>query len=270
MSRDERYADDRGVDRRTFVKAALGVGAGGVAGSLVVSGASLLPPAVQPEGEVNEGFVYAKADIPNPYGFDWYAGEEARVEHFTKPWAGVATLWRALFDDEGAQVPGTGFPVLLIRVDAELLIRPAEWTTDAYIADEGIVAIWDRCVHLCCNPQWHLEGMPPAYRDYEAARVPRTSLSGKDPIWCRCHNSQYDPTTLVWDVHPNGILYVGANLSHGPATRGMPAVPIAERAGLIRGTRFLAPPPSAPSSVRERLRGRDASVFRDWYFAYCR
>src|SRR3972149_5107501 len=144
MSRDERYAADRGVDRRTFVKAALGVGAGGVAGSPVGSGGAPLPPPGQPAGEVNEGFVYAKADIPNPYGFDWYAGEEARVEHFTKPWAGVATLWRALFDDEGAQVPGTGFPVLLIRVDAELLIRPAEWTTDAYIADEGIVAASER------------------------------------------------------------------------------------------------------------------------------
>ncbi|HKZ64446.1 MAG TPA: hypothetical protein VJ400_08385 [Thermoplasmata archaeon] len=270
MARDERFPDEIGMDRRAFVKAAVGIGAVGLTGSLVASGASLIPPVLQPEGEVNEGFVYARADTPNPFGFDEFIGQNARTEHFTETWAGVATLWRALFNEVGEQIPATGFPVLLIKVDPSLLRVPAEWTGDHYFADEGIVAIYDRCVHLCCFPQWHIDKLPPAYQDYEAARVPRTFLAGEDPIWCRCHNSQYDPVTLVWDVHPNGTLYVGANMAHGPATRGMPAVSIEDSGGEILGRRFAAAPPEAPADVVTRLRGNRAAVFRDWYFAYCR
>ena len=273
MARDERFPDEVGVDRRTFMKAAIGVGAAGLAGSLVASGASLLPPILTPEGEVNEGFVYAKGDIPDRYGFFGLAGQEAKVEDFARPeagvWSGVATLWRALFDPDGNQIPATGFPVLLLRVDPSILRMPPEWTTGDYIADSGIVAIWDRCVHLCCFPQWHLDTLPPAYQDYEASRVPRTSLAGQDPIWCRCHNSQYDPVTLAWDVHPNGVLYVGANLAHGPATRALPAVSIAEEGGRIVGRKFTAPALQAPANVAAALKGRSAQAFREWYGAYC-
>lgn len=270
MARDERFPDESGVDRRTFVKAAVGLGAVGLTGALVASGKSLIPPVIEPEGEVNEGFVFAKGDAPNPFGFDAFVGQTAKVEHFTRPWAGAATLWRALFDKAGEQIPGTGFPVLLIKVDPSLLLRPPQWTDDDLLADEGIVAIWDRCVHLCCFPQWNLERLPPAYQDYEASRVPRTFLGGVDPIWCRCHNSQYDPVTLVWDVHPNGTLYIGASLSHGPATRGLPAVSIADEGGEIVGRRFLSEAPQPPPEVQAALKGYAVPNFREWYFAYCR
>ncbi len=271
MARDDRFEDEKGIDRRTFMKAAVGIGAAGLAGSLVLSGKTLLPPTVTAEGEVNEGFVYAKGDQPNPFGFDALVGKEARPEHFREPWAGVATLWRALFDPDGNQLPGTGFPVLLIRVDPELFRGPAEWLPgEDFLDDLGIVAIWDRCAHLCCFPQWHLDPLPPAYQDYEAARVPRTFLAGQDPIWCRCHNSQYDPVTLVWDIHPNGILYIGTNLAHGPATRGMPAVSVREQGGRLVGSKFLAEAPKPPAAVQQRLRGKVGRIYRDWYFAYCR
>lgn len=272
MARDDRYPDEGGMDRRTFVKGGVALGAAALAGSLVVSAKTLMPPLVEAEGEVSDGFVFAKGDTPNPYGFDQYAGRDAKVEHFRETWAGAATLWRALFDPTGKMIPGTGFPVLLIRVDPDLFRAPPEWTTSDYIADEGIVAIWDRCVHLCCFPQWHLDQLPPAYQDYEANRVPRTFLAGKDPIWCRCHNSQYDPVTFAWDVHPDKdkTLYVAASMSHGPATRGLPAVSIKESAGRIVGPNFLAPAPEAPDGVAIALGGKSAKVYRDWYFAFCR
>jgi len=270
MARDDRYPDEGGMDRRTFVKGGLALGTAALAGSLVVSAKTLMPPRIELEGEVSEGFVFAKGDTPNPFGFDQYAGKEAKVEHFAETWAGAATLWRALFDVNGEQIPGTGFPVLLIKVDPELFQAPPEWTAADYIADEGIVAIWDRCVHLCCFPQYHLEKLPSAYQDYEASRVPRTFLAGKDPIWCRCHNSQYDPVTFVWDVHPNKVLFIAANLSHGPATRGLPVVSIKEAGGTIVGPNFLAAPPVAPPSVESALGGRSAASYRDWYFAFCR
>ena len=272
MARDDRYPDEGGMDRRTFVKGGLALGTAALAGSLVVSAKTLMPPPIEFEGEVNEGFVFAKGDTPNPFGFDRYAGKEAKVENFAETWAGAATLWRALFDVNGEQIPGTGFPVLLIKVDPELFRAPPEWTAGDYIADAGIVAIWDRCVHLCCLPQWHLEKLPPAYQDYEASRVPRTSEAGEDPIWCRCHNSQYDPATFVWDVHPDKTLYIAANLSHGPATRGLPVVSIKESAGRIVGGKFTDLAPEAPAEVRIRLGGAGDKryTYRDWYFAFCR
>ena len=270
MARDDRFPDEVGVDRRTFMKAAVGVGAVGLAGSLVVSGKTLVPPVIQFEGEVRETFTYAKGDTPDPWGFDALAGQAARVEHFTEPWSGVATLWRALFDEDGAQIPGTGFPVLLIKVDPGLLRYPPQWTTGDFIGDEGILAIWDRCVHLCCFPQWHLEKLPSAYQDYEASRVPRTSLAGQDPIWCRCHNSQYDPVTLVWDIHPNGTLYVGAGMAHGPATRGLPMVSIEESGGEIVGSKFTADAPQPPPEVVSAFKGKAVEKYREWYIAYCR
>jgi len=276
VARDDRFPDEVGVDRRTFIKAGVGLGAAALTGSLVVSGKSLIPPPITHEGEVNEGFVFVKdSNLPNRFGFDALVGQDAKVEHFTEPWAGGATLWRALFDPDGNQLPGTGFPVLLIRVDRSLLRFPAQWTTDHFIDDAGIVAIWDRCVHLCCFPQWHLEDLPAAYQDYEPALVPRTFEAGEDPIWCRCHNSQYDPATIAWDVHPNGTVYMGANLAHGPANRGMPAVSIAEAGGRIVGSRFVGDAPQPPGEVVQRLRGvigsaKAVPIFRDWYFAYCR
>ena len=277
MARDERFPDEVGVDRRTFMKAAVAVGAAGLAGSLIASGKTLLPPTAAQEGTVNEGFIIAKGDTPNPYGFDALAGQEARVEHFTRPWAGVAAIWRAVLDDQNAQIPGTGFPVLLIRVDPELFRAPSEWVAgqdyiEATIGGEDatLVAIWDKCVHLCCFPQWHLAKLPPSYQVYDAGRVPRTFTDGQDPIWCRCHNSQYDPVTIVWDVHPSGIVYLGANMAHGPAKRGLPAVSIASQGGKILGTKFTSAVPTAPDPVVGALGGRRGSVYRDWYFAYCR
>jgi Rieske Fe-S protein len=270
MARDDRFPDEKGMDRRTFIKAGVGAGAVALAGTLVASGKSIIPPVPSLEGEVNEGFIFAKGDTPNPFGFDAFAGQEAKAEHFTEPWMGAAALWRALFDPDGNQLPGTGFPVLLIRTDPELFRRPAEWTTDDYVPDLALVAIWDRCVHLCCFPQWHLESIPPAYQDYEASRVPRTFLAGQDPIWCRCHNSQYDPVTFVWDIHPNGTLYIGANFSHGPATRGLPAISMTESGGRLVGAKFLDDAPKPPQDVVAHFKGKAAKIYRDWYFAYCR
>ena len=271
MARDERFPDEVGVDRRTFMKAAIGIGAIGLTGSLVASGKSLIPPAIEAQGIVNEGFVYAKGDTPNPFGFDQYSGQDAKVEHFADDWSGAATLWRALFDPDGKQIPGTGFPVILLRVDPDLYAHPPEWVAGLdYISDVGVIAIWDRCVHLCCFPGWHLTKLPPTYQDYDASRVPRTFLAGQDPIWCRCHNSQYDPVTIVWDVHPNGTIYMGANMAHGPAKRALAAVSITEASGRIVGKKFLDPPPKPPADVVARLAGRPGQVYRDWYFAYCR
>ncbi|TLZ53250.1 MAG: hypothetical protein E6K18_00765 [Methanobacteriota archaeon] len=282
MARDEAFEDERGMDRRTFMKAAVGIGALGLTGSLVASGKSLIPNAVVQAGTVNEGFVYAKGDTPNPFGFDQYVGQNAQVSHFTQDWAGVAAVWRAVFDADNKQIPGTGFPVLLLKVDTDLYRYPTQPATPSdpapwipgedFIDDSGIIAIWDRCVHLCCFPGWHLTKLPPSYQQYDASRVPRTlSAAGEDPIWCRCHNSQYDPITVVWDVHPNGTVYMGANMAHGPAKRALAVVSVTNEGGKITGKKFLDKAPDPPASVVAALGGKPGGrIYRDWYFAYCR
>lgn len=206
-------------------------------------------------------------DTPNPYGFDALAGRAARVAHFTDVWMGAPALWRVQRDVDGSPIPGTGFLALLIRVDPGLLRVPAEWVAgEDFIAGPTIVAFWSRCMHLCCFCQWHPQPLPSEVQNYEPDRTPRTFLAGEDPIWCRCHNGQYDPVSLEWDVHPNGIRYVGARWSLQPPTRALPAIAIREEGGRIVGEKWQTRPPQAPSGFP----GRDAGSFRDWYFAYCR
>lgn len=256
----------QGVDRRTLLKAIV---AGGVVGAGAALAASTrIPPFSElTPGEPPEPFIYVTGDRPNPFGFDALAGREARPEDFTGVWSGAATLWRALREPDGTLIPGTGFPALLIRVDPGLLQVPSEWIGgEDFVANPTIVAFYDRCTHLCCFPNWQLEVLPPESRNYEPGRAPRTLLAGEDPIWCRCHNGQYDPVTLEWNTHPNGVRYVGARWSHGPVGRALPAISIRDDGGRISGTKWVTPPPRGPTSVG----GRDADSFRDWYFAYCR
>ncbi len=268
MAGDDVEERGEGVSRRTLLKAIAAGAAVGVAAT--VTATRLMPPF--PARLAGEGFVYVRGgDVPNPYGFDDLVGQSARVGHFTEVWSGAPTLWRAARDADGVVVPGTGFPALLLRVDPSLLTRPPEWLPGRdFIDNPAIVAIWDRCTHLCCFPQWHPAPLPPVYQDYEAGREPRTYLAGQDPIWCRCHDAQFDPVTLEWDRHPAGTLYVAARWSHGPATRGLPMISIEDRNGEIVGAEFDAVPPLAPSVIVNRLGGRNASAFREWYLAYCR
>lgn len=256
---------EEGLDRRTLLKAI-------VAGGIVGAGATLAASTTIsfPEDSIDEPpepFVYVAGDTPNPFGFDALSGQEARAGDFTEVWMGATALWRSLRGDDGTPVPGTGFPALLIRVDPALLQAPPEWVAgEDFVADPTIVAFWDRCTHLCCFPQWHPDALPSVFQDYETGRTPRTFLAGEDPIWCRCHNGQYDPVTLEWDVHPNGIRYIGARWSHEPVARALPAIAIREEGGRIEGLKWT----SAPPRPTAKIAGRDGGQFRDWYFAYCR
>ncbi len=120
-------------------------------------------------------------------------------------------------------------PALVIRVPPDLIEAPDDF--DGYLADEGIVAFNDKCVHLCCNPGWHLYPIS----EQDRAFVPNLAAADKDPIFCICHLSQYDPLSLVWNQHPTGATYVGAKVVHGPADRALPAIPIKLENGVIVG-----------------------------------
>ena len=162
---------------------------------------------------------------------------------------------------------GTGFPALIICVDASLLQVPKEFESYVVRADVGgipaaFVGLYARCVHFCCKPGWHSSPVPTTLHDYVAE--PRTLLATdpvtgapkpEDPIWCQCHNSQYDPVTVVHSIHPPpaNVAYIGARFVHGPASRALPCIPLKLTGTTIQG-----------------LYEPTAGGHPDWYSAYCR
>ena len=52
-------------------------------------------------------------------------------------------------------------------------------------------------------------------------------MYGEDPVWCLCHDAQFDPLLLTADVNPiNGVPFVGARIVHGPGKFSLPVVPV--------------------------------------------
>ena len=258
--------EPRGLTRRRTLQLLGLAGGGALATSVVASSKSLLPPPIACRGEVSNRFYYAQ---PDPGQNVWWkqkglVGTAAAITDF-KLWEGAATTWRAVLDTDGKPDPACGFPAILIRVDANQVpvVHPPEFKK--FVVDDTLdfgngperftfVAIYDRCVHLCCLPGWHFFPVPSSFRDYAPNPDPRTFLASpsQDPIWCQCHNSQYDPVTLKDDVHPNGVKYVGATKVHGPAPRSLPAIPLKRDGLFLEG--IYDPPDGHP----------------EWYSAYCR
>ncbi len=231
----------------------------GVLGTLGTLGAStwgqLLPPPRKFEGEIRETFSYTK--FPTPQWWNPLQGRPVRVRDFDV-WQGATAVWRGLFSD-GNYVPGTGFPVLVIRIERDLDASsepsPSDYPAplpegfglyyDEEPSDENdqegvrIVALFDRCVHLCCYPGWHVVEDPPpsrAYRLYTDEEPPTYRKYGQDPVYCVCHGSQFEPMSLVVNTNEkNGARYIGAKRVHGPAHRALPLVPVRSQNGELVG-----------------------------------
>lgn len=248
----------KGWTRREWVRLGMGVGALGAFASLggLVTG-QLLPPPVQFSGELRETLTYVR--WPTPQWWNSKDGQPVRVTDF-ELWQGATAVWRGLFQDN-EWVPGTGFPVIVIRVkrDAQGATVPSDpelesagvsplpegfslaYDDASLDAPEGtrLVVVYDRCVHLCCYPGWHVVTDPPPgrnYSDYVSTPPPTYANYGQDPIYCICHGSQYDPLLLTININPkNNSPYVGAERVHGPAGRALPLVPVKEQGGNLVG-----------------------------------
>jgi len=232
-------------DRRTFVKAMVVAGAAAMTAGTLASFRSVFPPpVVAKEGLAT--FLYFKPPgnlrPPDPENDLWFSarvGEVAKASDFTV-WRGAPVLWRALLDEEGKVVTGTGLPAIILRVDPTFLeVEPVPgYLQGKYpegfnpTTDNGLVILFDKCVHLCCNPGWRLEQIKGDWQ------VPwKMTPQGMDPVFCVCHGSQYDPTSIVWDYYPNkAVYYMGAKRVRGPATRALPAIPASVNdAGEVEG-----------------------------------
>ena len=224
----------KGINRRELVKVGLAVGAAGVA---TAAGLAVLNPFFQrPSEAVPETNLIYYSQSPEPQWWDDRVGEPIRVTDFQE-WQGATGHWLVTLKD-GKPVTGTGMPVLVIRVkrDDSVFQAPGRDEVplpsgfglyyDDPIRDIRIVAVYDRCTHLCCFPGWQIVQNPPPGRDY-VSDAPTYRVYGLDPIYCVCHGSQYDPMILVKQVNPrNGVTYIGPSAVHGPSPRAIPILPL--------------------------------------------
>lgn len=245
---------ERRWTRREWVKLGMFAGTVGALGGLggLVTG-QLLPPPIKFNGEIRETISYTKFDTPQ-----WWNskdGQPVKVTDF-QLWQGATGVWRGLFQDT-EWVPGTGFPAIIIRVPRDgngaTIPSPSDLSSAGVAAlpegfdlayedsasDTRIVVFFDRCVHLCCYPGWHVITNPPParnYTDYVPTPPPTFANYQQDPIYCICHGSQYDPLLLTINFNPkDGAPYVGAERVHGPASRALPIIPLKEQGGNLVG-----------------------------------
>jgi len=219
--------------------AAAGAAASGLA---VYALQTLLGPPARPIGRISEAFVYTK--YATPQWWNDLADQPVRVTDFGL-WQGATAVWRGLFKD-GTYVPGTGLPALVIRIprddtnfQAPTFPLPSlpgfRLYYDDPLRDLRLVAVFDRCVHLCCYPSWHTTVDVGAPRDYEPSS-PTYEVYGQDPIRCLCHEAQFDPLLLTTDTDPStGVTYVGAQVVHGPASRALPVIPVRVQDNVLEG-----------------------------------
>src|SRR5207249_4330136 len=115
-------------------------------------------------------------------------GQPVKVTDFQE-WQGATGVWDGEFVD-GKLVPGTGYPVLIIRVkrDDSVFSAPTDVAVpsgfnlyyDDPARDIRIVVVYDRCAHLCCYPGWQVVQNPPPARDY-LSPAPTYQVFGIDP-----------------------------------------------------------------------------------------
>jgi Rieske Fe-S protein len=240
-------SDKEGISRRDAMKIGLAVGA---IGAVAATEVALLTPLLQgpPLQEVRKDPLVDQirySRFPAPQWWNDREGEPMRVTDFQE-WQGATGVWRGLYQD-GRFVPGTGFPVLVIRVKRDDSVfrapEPGEVSLptgfglyyDDPSRDIRIVAVYDRCAHLCCYPGWQVVQNPPPARDY-VSDAPTYTIYGLDPIYCVCHGSQYDPMILVRDVNPrNNAKYVGPSRVHGPSSRAIPIIPLKAVSDILVG-----------------------------------
>lgn len=231
------------VTRREWIRNGL-LFAGAAAAGAAASGISaaildyLLPPPVGPVGSLDESMVFAP--FPTAQWWNHLAGQPVKVTDFQNIWDGATAVWRGLFQN-GQWVAGTGYPVVLIRTvrDSAYYHLPSSASAglplgfnffyDDPTRDIRIVALFDRCTHLCCYPGWHVVSNPPPSTDYSTYGTysPTYEVYSQLPIYCICHGGEYDPLLLTSGTNPTTqSSYVGADWIYGPVDRPLPLIPL--------------------------------------------
>lgn len=147
-------------------------------------------PGVQPDADQDNYFRYAE----NP-PYDWQneevdAGDRVHVDDFAdyQTWnndigeRGTGKPAFATWRSEGVPAQNT-MPVQILRSER---IRQAARNNDWIRAStqDGFLAILDKCTHFCCVP---------GFKSFADS----AKFNAADKIYCQCHQSVYDPFSLV-------------------------------------------------------------------------
>ena len=101
--------------------------------------------------------------------------------------------------------------------------------------DIQIVALFDRCTHLCCYPGWHVAPEELISHNYTAPD-PTYDVFRQDPVYCICHDVAYDPMVLEVAHNPRSNAdYVGDRQILGPGFGPLPVIPIRAVEDVLEG-----------------------------------
>lgn len=149
-------------------------------------------PGISPEAEQDDYFKY---DETGRYGWpgDGQAGRRVHIEDFEdyetwtnehgSPGTGkpASVTWRSAGAPSNATIP-----VELIRSPLiERMAATDEWLN--HTTDRGFLAHLNKCTHFCCVPGFKTS-------DYVG------EVSATDRVYCQCHQSIYDPFSLVTET----------------------------------------------------------------------
>lgn len=150
-------------------------------------------PGVFPDADQESSLHYTTSS-----NYEWQSdqmsgGEQLHISHFEdyEDWAepiGTAGLgkaaqarWRSEDVDSRDVIP--------VQVIRSTLIEEAaqddEWLQAS--TDEGFIAFLNQCTHFCCVPGWK------TYRD-------APQFDAEDKIYCQCHQSVFDPFSIVTET----------------------------------------------------------------------
>ena len=154
-------------------------------------------PGVKPLADQDNYFRYAN----NP-PYKWQKeevspGEKVHIDDFEDyvTWGnsiGKAGVGKPAFATWRSQdvPPQVQMPVQLIRSTiVDNLISNAQGETKQWLQEscsQGFIAILDKCTHFCCVPGFK------SFTDSE-------KFDGADLIYCQCHQSVYDPFSIIKD-----------------------------------------------------------------------
>lgn len=147
-------------------------------------------PGVQPEADQDQYFRYAN----NP-PYTWQqenvtAGDRVHIDDFEDygSWgneigqSGLGKPAFATWRSEGVS-PTATMPVQLIRSERVEELAPENPWLEAS-TQSGFIAILDKCTHFCCVPGFKSFG--------DSAK-----FDAENKVYCQCHQSVYDPFSLV-------------------------------------------------------------------------
>jgi Rieske Fe-S protein len=147
--------------------------------------------------EFDDYLRYAPNEEKFPEGLSWQAeddrfepGDRVNVEHFQNydtfdngiGTAGLGKPARVTWRSQGLDAEETMVAEVVRSTRVEEMSSDSEWMGAS--TQNGFIAYLDKCTHFCCVPAF--KGFPGSAK-----------FEGEDGVYCPCHQSVYDPFSIV-------------------------------------------------------------------------